>query len=101
MELNIKFNSILKIKETSSFYDEKEDYYGIYHVEDDFEFLTTSDYIRSVRRPINELTYLKFNNYLMRKGMRLKTLKVLNSLTLNLQKEYPQLIDFIHTTPIK
>lgn len=115
-QLNDKFKSILKIRDSSEFFDEKEDYYGIYQVEDDFQFLITSDfysffiennidiphyfhYIRSVKRPINEITYLKFNNYLMRQGKRFKTLNMLNKLLFNLNKDFPLIKDLIYQTP--
>lgn len=116
IKLHQKYKSILNIYESSDFYDEKEDYYGIYNVEDDFQFLITSDFysffitnnidiprcfrpIRSVKRPINEINFLKFNNYLMREGKRLKTLKTLNMLILSIQKDYPTLKDIIFKTP--
>jgi len=90
------------------FYEEKEDAYGIYEVEDDFEYLKDSTFYqffgnnqidvpycfrltKSVRRPINEINILKFNNYLMRHGKRYQTLTWLFDAIFFLHKEFSHL----------
>ena len=72
-----------------------ENNYGITQTHDDFNFLIKSDFnsffisnnvdipsyfdhTKSVKRSINNIPILKFNNYFMRDGLRYKTLFLLN-----------------------
>jgi len=91
-----KINFCLKTKESSSFFNEVEDEYGIFSTWEDFNYLNHSSFYeffningvdvpkffkktKSVKRPINEISILKFNNYFMRNGSRYKSFKVLLS----------------------
>jgi len=102
------------IRSTESFL-EKEDVYGIYEVEDDFEYLRRSTFYDffsnnkvdvpqffrktiSVKRKINELPILKFTNYLMRHGKRYKTLKLILHAMFELQNQYPALKKVVYHT---
>ena len=93
---NKKVNNCLYFSEPESFINELEDNYGIYSTEDNFEFLNYSSFYsfftnnsvdvprffrrtKSVKRKINEITFLKLNNYIMRQGKKYKTLKYLNN----------------------
>jgi hypothetical protein len=114
---NTKVGNCLSINDTLDFVESREDGYGIYHVEDSFEFLQHSAFhtffvtngidvprffrkTRSVRRPINEVNLLKFNNYLMRKGMRYKTLYLLNRKLTLLSNNFPQIKDMVYISPV-
>ena len=89
-----KIQHCLAVTESSEFFNEVEDEYGIFVVADDFDYLRFSTFYsffgennldvprffkktKSVKRPINEVSLLKFNNYFMRKGARYKSTKVL------------------------
>jgi hypothetical protein len=93
-----------------NFYDEIEDGYGIYDVEDNFDFMTYSSFYsffsantvdvpkffkktKSIKRQVSEITFLKFNNFFMRKGKRVKTTNLLNRTLFNISSEFGTLKD--------
>jgi len=84
-----RLNHCLSMTDTAEFDDVLMDHYGEHESIDDFYFLKErvfTDFFRdnaidvprcfrktlSIRRPINQVNYLKLNNYLMRDGKRLK-----------------------------
>jgi len=90
------FDDFLGLIPSSTFFNELEDSYGMFVTSDDFDFLTYSSFYsffisnridvpnyfnntKSVRRGINNIPLLKFNNYFMRKGLRYRTLYLINS----------------------
>ena len=81
------------------------DEYGDEDVLEEFEYLHYSTFISffrsnsidiprcfrktlSVRRAINEVDILKFNNYLMRHGLRARSWSFLSEMIVNLSREY-------------
>ena len=111
-----KVDSYHNIHDTSLFFSDRDDLYGTYCVEDSFEFLITSQFYsfftlnnvdvarfmkrtKSVKRHINEIDFLKFNNYFMRSGKREKSLKILNTTLRNLFPEFTKLRDLIVKSP--
>jgi len=114
--VNDRVQNCLNFRELSSFYTERDDEYGLYRIEESFEYLTTSKFysffitnsvdvprffkkIRSVKRPINEVGYLKLNNYIMRHGKKLKTLQLLNHTLFQLTGEFTALSELVSRTP--
>lgn len=84
-----RLNHCLAVRETNEFNEILLDHYGEHESIDDFEYLKERTFTmffrdnlidvprcfaktKSVRRPINQIDLLKFNNYLMRDGKRLK-----------------------------
>ena len=99
-----KLQHCLSLTDSKQFYEELEDGYGIYETEESFEYLNYSTFTMffdeiavdiprcfkktySVKRSINELELLRFNNYFMRHGLRYKSFsffsKTLWSLIMN------------------
>jgi hypothetical protein len=114
--VNGKVLNCLDFKESSEFYTQRDDEYGLYRIEESFEYLITSKFysffitnnvdvprffrgIRSIKRPINEVGYLKLNNYLMRDGKKLKTLQLLNKTLFDLTTEFTSLNELVYKTP--
>lgn len=92
--LRDKVSNCLSINELPSFYNELEDEYGISNGSDDFGYLVQSGFYeffnsnnvdvprffkktKSVKRGINNINLIKFNNYFMRSGKRYKALRLL------------------------
>ena len=112
-QLSKNINDPVHLTASIDFFDEKDDLYGMYEVEDSFEFMKYSGFYnffitnrvdvprffrktRSVKRKVNELLLLKFNNYLMRHGKRYKCLKMLHSIMFALHHEYKSLRDLTY-----
>lgn len=89
-----KIQHCLNVSESFEFVNEVEDEYGIFITVHEFDNLMSSTFYsffsennsdvprffkktKSVRRPINEFSLLKFNNYFMRGGARYKSVSVL------------------------
>lgn len=97
--------------------EEVEDLYGAYDISEDFMYLNNLDFYNffqdsqvdipvclrrtfSVRRAIHKFELIKFNNYLMRKGLRYRSLKLLLPILYSLQglvfdKNTPNLTPFL------
>jgi len=106
-----RLDSCLNFNLSDDFEEFMHEEYGTHEAIDDFEFLKERSFksffrdqgidvprcfekTLSVRRPINQLDFLKFNNYFMRDGKRLKSLKTLNKVKF-------QLIDEIKNSELK
>lgn len=91
-----RLDHCLKVTESLDFDDVLMDHYGEHEAIDDFGYLKERSFTaffrdnaidvprcfrktRSVRRPLNQVDLLKFNNYLMRDGKRLKVFKYLTA----------------------
>lgn len=91
-ELSDKTYNLLNLNQHPQLVDEVEDFYGIYDVEDDFDYILNCNFHNffnelnvdipkcfkktiSPKRFINNLDILKFNNYFMFKGFRYKSLR--------------------------
>jgi len=111
-----KTQNCIGVAESPLFIEEIEDAYGIYNVREFFDFIDYSSFYtfftenrvdvprflrktKSVRRSVNDLEFIKFNNYFMRKGMRYRTLNLLNTSLFNLHTDFKDLKDLVSSTP--
>lgn len=105
---NAQAKHCLSVRYTPEFYNELHDEYGVYEHEDEFDYMDRASFYeffdenavdipcffaktKSVKRGINELEVLKFNNYFMRKGKRYKSLKLIYSVLWDLFNEFKNL----------
>jgi hypothetical protein len=90
-----KLKHCLSIYDTNLFFDELWEEYGVYETLESFQYMNQSTFYSffdthsidvpkcfektlSVKRFINELNLLKFNNYFMRDGQRYKSFRYLS-----------------------
>lgn len=115
-QLRYKVDKPFKSVDNYLFFDEVEDNYGIYNVYESFNYLTYSFFFtffsqnhvdiptfftktKSTKRKVNQILILKFTNYLMKSGLRAKTLNYLNSTIFNLIGGFLNLKNLINVTP--
>lgn len=108
--LGIKHRDYLNLNDSVGTVDQREDAYGIYDNVESFDFLKFLKFsnffinhnidiprcfrgVKSLRRDINKLDTLKFNNYLMRGGKRYQTLYLLNRTVTQLMTEFTNVRD--------